>query len=75
MKLFSPKTYSVVDIGCLKWCCILIGMIIGASRPKQVMKHAGILGAVAVVLAIKPAVSFFNQVGCCTIEDEEEIEA
>jgi hypothetical protein len=39
------------------------------------MKHAGILGAVAVVLAIKPAVSFFNQVGCCSIEDEEEIEA
>lgn len=73
MKLFTPKTYSVIDIGCLKWGCILIGMILGASRPKLVMKHAGILGVVAGILVIKPMVSYFQQVGCCSEAFEEEI--
>jgi putative Mn2+ efflux pump MntP len=74
MKLFSPKTYTVIDIGCLKWCCILLGMIMGASRPKVVMKYAGVLGAVAGILMVKPMVSYFKQAGCCSVYSEELIE-
>jgi hypothetical protein len=30
MKLFKDKKYSVIDIGLIKWSCILFGMVLGA---------------------------------------------
>ena len=60
MKLFRSKVWSAADIGCLKWACILFGMIAGAFFPEFVRCHVWLFAAAAVLLAIKPVVSCFG---------------
>lgn len=60
MKLFNPKVWSVVDIACLKWSCILSGMIAGAFFPEFTKLHVWLFAVAAILLAIKPAVSYFG---------------
>jgi hypothetical protein len=59
MKLFRTKMWSVLDIGLLKWSCILFGMIIGSYRPSFVKPQVWIFTLAAILLAIKPAISYF----------------
>ena len=60
MKLFRTKVWSVVDIGLLKACCILLGMIAGAYLAEFTKQHAWFIAAGAVLLGIKPTISYFR---------------
>jgi len=60
MKLFRSKVWSVVDIGLLKWCCILIGMIAGAYLTDFTKRYVWFIALAALLLGIKPTVSYFR---------------
>jgi len=60
MKLFRAKVWSVPDIGLLKWCCILIGMIAGAYLADFTKQHVWLFAIAAVLLGIKPTISYFR---------------
>jgi hypothetical protein len=60
MKLFRSRVWSVTDIGLLKWCCILIGMIAGAHLADFTRRHAWSIALTALLLGIKPTVSSFR---------------
>jgi FtsH-binding integral membrane protein len=61
MKLFRTKVWSVLDIGLLKWCCILTGMIVGAYLTDFTKRHVWVFVIAAVALAIKPTISYFGE--------------
>ncbi len=60
MKPFRAKVWSVLDLGLLKWCCLLLGMIAGAYLADFTRRHVWAIAVVAVLLGIKPAVSYFR---------------
>jgi putative Mn2+ efflux pump MntP len=60
MKLFRSKVWSPLDIGCLKWCCILFGMIAGAYFSDFTKRYVWIFSIAVILLAIKPIVSYFR---------------
>ena len=60
MKLFRAKTWSVVDIGLLKWCCILLGMIVGAYLADFTKRHVWVIALAALLAGIKPTISYFR---------------
>jgi hypothetical protein len=60
MKLFRTKIWTVLDIGLLKWSCILFGMIIGSYLSSFVKRQVWIFTLAAILLAIKPATSYFT---------------
>lgn len=60
MKLFRTKMWSPLDIGSLKWCCTLLGMIAGAYLSEFTKHYVWIFAVAAVLLAIKPAISYFG---------------
>ena len=60
MKLFKSKVWSPIDIGLLKWCCILIGMIAGAYLADFTKRCVWFFALAALLLAIKPAVSYLR---------------
>jgi len=60
MRLFRTKVWSVLDIGLLKWSCILIGMIVGSYLAAFTKRHVWIFFIAAILLAIKPATFYFR---------------
>lgn len=60
MKLFRTKVWPWYDIALLKWCCLLIGMIAGAYFDGFVRSHAGIIAVAALLLMIRPFVTYFR---------------
>jgi hypothetical protein len=50
----------VLDIGLLKWSCILIGMIVGSYLAAFTKRHVWIFFIAAILLAIKPATFYFR---------------
>ena len=60
MNLFRARVWSAVDIGLLKWCCVLFGMIVGAYCAEFTKSHVVGIALVAVLLAIKPTVNYFR---------------
>ena len=60
MSLFRANVWSVVDIGLLKWCCVLIGMIVGAHLADFTKQNVWFIALGALLLGIKPAVSYFR---------------
>ena len=60
MQLFKDKKYSVIDIGLIKWSCILFGMVLGAYLADFVLDYVWLFIIVAFVLAIKPIVAYFK---------------
>jgi hypothetical protein len=60
MRLFRTKVWSVLDIGLLKWSCVLIGMIIGAYLAAFTKRHVMVFVLASIMLAIKPALSYFG---------------
>lgn len=60
MKLFKAKVWSVVDIGLLKWCCILIGMIAGSYLADFTRRYLWGIAVAALLLGIKPTISYFR---------------
>jgi hypothetical protein len=60
MKIFKARVWSVVDIGLLKWCCILIGMIVGAYLADLTKRYVWVIAIAAFLAGIKPTVSYFR---------------
>ena len=60
MKLFRTKMWSPLDIGSLKWCCILFGMIAGAYLSEFTKSHVWYFAVAAVLFMIKPTVTYFG---------------
>ena len=63
MKLFRSKVWSVADIGCLKWSCILFGMLAGAFLSDFTKRHVWLFLIAAILLAVKPTLSYFTNNG------------
>jgi hypothetical protein len=63
MKLLRTKVWSWVDIGCLKWCCLLLGMIGGTFLADFTRRYVVLFAAAAVLLAIRPALHYFGDKG------------
>jgi len=61
MKLLRTKPWSWIDIGLLKWCATLFGMIIGAYLHDFVKEYVWYFLLAVIVLAIKPAVSYYRE--------------
>jgi len=61
MNLFRDQKYSVIDIGLIKWSCILFGMVIGAYFSEFTLRYVWLFIIVALVLAIKPVVTYFKE--------------
>ena len=60
MTLFKSKVWSPIDIGSLKWSCILLGMIVGAYLSDFVKDYVWVFVIIAILAGIKPAVSYFQ---------------
>ncbi len=60
MRLLRTKVWSWLDIALLKWCCLLLGAVIGAWLAGPVRSHAGLLLLAAVLLGIRPAVHYWG---------------
>ena len=59
MKLFKNKVWSWWDIGLLKWCCLLYGIIVGAYL-QYVLPYGWIILALAVIFTIRPVVAYWK---------------
>ncbi len=60
MNLFRDRKYSVIDIGLIKWSCILFGMVVGAYLSDFTLRYVWLIIIVAVILAIKPVFTYFK---------------
>lgn len=60
MKLIKTKIWAPVDIACLKWSSIFFGMVVGAYLSDFTKHYVWVFAIVIVLLAIKPAVSYFK---------------
>lgn len=60
MKLLRTTVWPWYDIAALKWCCLLIGMIAGAYCADFVKSYAGILAVAALLLAVRPFITYFG---------------
>jgi hypothetical protein len=60
MKLLRTKIWAWYDIGLLKGCVLLFGMIVGAYFHEYVMPYAGVMLAAAVLLAMRPAYVYYR---------------
>jgi hypothetical protein len=61
MKLFRTVKWPPISVGSLKWCCILFGMIAGAYLSEFTKSHVWFFTAAAVLLAIKPMITYFGR--------------
>jgi hypothetical protein len=59
--VFKDKMYSVLDIGLIKWSCVLFGMVLGAYLADFVLGYLWLFIVVALLLAIKPIISYFME--------------
>ena len=60
MRLFRTKRWPVLDIGLLKACCILLGMIAGAYASEFTRHHVWFVALAALLLGIRPTVWYFR---------------
>lgn len=54
MGIFKTKVWAPLDIGLLKWSCILFGMIVGAYISSFVKDFLWLFILLTIVLAIRP---------------------
>ena len=60
MKLLRRVVWSPWDIAILKWCCLLLGMLLGAYCADFARRYALPLAAVALALAGRAAYAYFS---------------
>ena len=60
MSLLRTKMWWWFDIWVLKWSTFLFGMIAGAYLSDFIKQHVWVFAVVAVILAIKPTIKFFE---------------
>jgi hypothetical protein len=61
VNLFGDRHYSVIDLGLIKWSCILFGMVLGAYLSEFTLRYVWFFIIIAVILAIKPVVAYFKE--------------
>ncbi len=61
MDFTKPRTWTVAEIGCLKWASILIGAVIGAYIPDLVKQYVWVFVISAAILSIKPISGYFRK--------------
>ena len=59
MSIFTPRTWSWINVACLKWATFAIGLIIGAYYPEAIMKIRWPLTIIFAVCTIKVAYFFY----------------
>ncbi len=60
MTLLRTKVWPWVDMALLKWCCVLVGMVVGACFPEVVRAYVWAFAAAAVLLGIRPTIAYFG---------------
>lgn len=60
MQLLRTKVWAWPDIVLLKWCCLLVGAIVGAYCAQAVRQHAAGLALLALLLGIRPARAYWR---------------
>jgi hypothetical protein len=60
MKIWKSKVWPPLDVVLLKWTCVFVGAIVGAFIPTFVRDHLWLFVIAAVLLAIRPTVSYFR---------------
>ena len=60
MKLLRRVVWSPWDIALLKWCCLLLGMLLGAYFTDFTRRYALQLAALALALAGRAAYAYFS---------------
>lgn len=60
MKFWKAKVWAPIDIVCLKWSTFLVGVVVGAWLQEWANPYRWWLLLVAVVLAIKPTLSYYR---------------
>ncbi len=59
MTWIRAKVWKPIDLTCLKWSCILFGMIIGAYLADFTKRFLWLFAAGVIVLAVKPVLAYF----------------
>jgi len=60
MKLLRTTIWGWYDIGLLKGCVLLFGMIVGAYFHDFVMQYVWVILIAAVLLAIRPIIVYYK---------------
>ncbi len=60
MRLLRNKVWSWLDVALLKWSCLLLGMVMGAYLADVVRSYWWVLLLLAIVFAIRPALTYFR---------------
>jgi len=60
MKLLRTKIWNWWDVWLLKWCAFLFGIAAGAYFHECVIQYAWIILIVAVLLAVRPTITYFK---------------
>lgn len=59
MSIFKTKVWSPLDIGLLKWYCMLFGMILGAYLSYFVKQYLLIFIILTIVFAVRPFYAYW----------------
>lgn len=60
MRFFRTVRMTPLDIGCLKWSCILLGMVVGAHLSVTVQRASGVILIAALALAVRPLKTYWT---------------
>ena len=60
MSIFEPRVWTVWEVGCLKWSCVVFGAIGGAYFSDFVMTYVWMFVIGFVLLAIKPVMKYIG---------------
>ena len=60
MRVLRTKVWWWLDIWLLKWCAFLFGMIAGAYLSDFVKQYVWIFALMAILLAIRAAISYWG---------------
>lgn len=61
MRLLRARVWDWYDLGLLKWCCLLLGVALGAWLGEPARRHAALLAAVGLALGVRPTVVYFRR--------------
>ena len=60
MKLLRTTVWPWADVWMLKWSAFLFGIVVGAYLSDFVKPYVWIFAVVAVILAIRPTITYFG---------------
>ncbi len=60
MNIWKTKVWKPIDIACLKWSSLLIGIVVGSLLAEMAKPYIVPMLIAAAILAIKPMWSYFS---------------